>query len=104
VDNPFSARWALRQAITTLGKDLYPGDLGVKWDPFHIICLLRNACRNNHPSWREALAELMEVLFRDHPDDVQAAQGREEKIRKMVPPPAQLVPGEPGVGAGGGVV
>ena len=50
VDNPWHTRDVLRTCLPTLGKDLHPGDDGVKWDVFHILQLLRETTRSNHPS------------------------------------------------------
>jgi hypothetical protein len=92
VDSPTSMLWALRRAITTLGRHLFPGDLGVKWDPSHCINLLKDSCPANHPCWARAQEHLLSILFIDHPDDAAAYKGDRQKIRRIIPPPSHLVP------------
>lgn len=86
VDNPFNTRIALRTFIPTLGLDLYPGDLGVKWDIFHVIQLLRDTTRANHPTLTTAFEELKSAMFVPHPTDPVGSK------RNLVPPPHVLLP------------
>ena len=49
VDNPFHVKHVLKLCFPSLGRDLHPGDSGVKWDKYHFISLLRDTTRGNHP-------------------------------------------------------
>eukprot|EP00798_Chlamydomonas_sp_ICE-L_P010981 gene10981-17752_t len=46
----------------TLGKGLFTGDCGVRWDMYHGINVMRDSCRGNHPLIKEAFEELVDKL------------------------------------------
>eukprot|EP00798_Chlamydomonas_sp_ICE-L_P005599 gene5599-2624_t len=62
VDNPFHTYKLLQACFPTLGKGLFTGDCGVRWDMYHGINVMRDSCRGNHPLIKEAFEELVDKL------------------------------------------
>eukprot|EP00798_Chlamydomonas_sp_ICE-L_P002559 gene2559-2591_t len=97
VDNPSIMSKTMKRCLPGLGKNLYPGDSGVKGDSFHLVTCIKDSTSGNHPSWLVAQEELRAAIRMKHGHDEQALVagrgGNRKTARVMYKPPKQMLEG-----------
>ena len=81
LDNPDQCVCVMRRCFSDLGKDLVPGDSGLRLDNMHFCSKIMDVSNNNHPGLDGAIKELREVMHIVHADDLGLPTDKQRKLK-----------------------